>query len=305
MNSCPSQFLRLFIRPIALTFLLILTLCCSTGSIAEDEFSFVFFTDVHLQKEKNAVQGFTQAIEKINQLNPDFVISGGDNITDALGQNFERADMLFELYRKTIGYFRMPIYHVLGNHDVFGVYPSSGVENTHPEFGKKMFRNRLGKRYYSFDHKGWHFIVLDSVSITEDGKYLGGIDGEQIEWLKDHLSTVDRETPIVISVHVPFYSIIPLIDKRFKTDVFTIDSPARILDMFKDFNLKLVLQGHVHYHEVILAEGVHFVSGGAICSGWWDGKHRGIEEGFLSIEVKGDSVTWDYIDYGWIPENEK
>ena len=305
MNSQSRPYLRFIVSQVALTFFLIFTLCCSTDSIAEDEFSFVFFTDVHLQKEKNAIQGFAQAIEKINQLDPDFVISGGDNITDALGQNFERADMLYELYRNSIKNLKIPIYHVLGNHDVFGVYPSSGVENTHPEFGKKMFVNRLGKSYYSFDHKGWHFLVLDSVSITEEGQYLGGIDSVQIEWLKSHLSTLDREMPIVISLHVPFYSIMPLIDKRFKTEVFTVDSPARILDLFKDFNLKLVLQGHVHYHEVILAEGVHFVSGGAICSGWWDGKHRGIEEGFLSIEVKGDSFTWDYIDYGWIPENEK
>ncbi len=36
-----------------------------------------FFTDVHLQQEKNAVAAFDKAIQKINQLQPDFVISGG------------------------------------------------------------------------------------------------------------------------------------------------------------------------------------------------------------------------------------
>ena len=55
-------------------------------------FSFVFCTDIHVEPERNAVQGFTQAIDTINKLQPAFVITGGDLIMDALGQSYERAD---------------------------------------------------------------------------------------------------------------------------------------------------------------------------------------------------------------------
>jgi len=263
------------------------------------KFQFVFFTDVHLQPEKNAVTAFDQAIHKINQLQPDFVISGGDNITDALGQTFPTADGLYRLYGKAIKKLKIPIHHVLGNHDIFGIYETSGIKSTHPEFGKKMFSQRLGKPYYAFNHKGWHFIILDSVLLTEDRKYIGGINETQIQWLKQHISQLDRNIPIAIAMHVPFYSIVPQMDARFKPAVFTVRNPAGILSLFKDLNLKLVLQGHVHYFEVIKAAGVTYISGGAVCAKWWDGPHKGIEEGFLLISMEGENFTWEYIDYGW------
>lgn len=268
-----------------------------------EKFQFVFFTDVHLQQEKNAVRAFEQAVHKINQLQPDFVISGGDNITDALGQNFPTADGLYNLYGSAIKKLKMPVHHVLGNHDVFGIYEVSGIKDTHPEFGKKMFSHRLGKTYYAFDHKGWHFIILDSVLLTIDKKYVGGIDDTQLQWLKQHTSHLDRNIPIAIALHIPFYSIMPQMDARFNPEVFTLKNPARILSLFTDLNLKLVLQGHVHYFETIKASGVTFISGGAVCAKWWDGPHKGIEEGFLMISVSGEDFTWQYIDYGWDADN--
>ncbi len=275
-------------------------LVSGTSIQAEDNgFQFVFFTDVHLQQEKNAVYAFDKAIQKINQLQPDFVISGGDNITDALGQTFETADRLYNLYGRSIKKLKMPIYHVLGNHDVFGIYKESGVKSTHPEFGKKMFSHRLGKTHYAFSHKGWHFIILDSVLLTEEGKYVGGVDDTQVQWLQRHTSGLDRKTPIVIVLHIPFYSIMPQMDPRFKTEVFTINNSGTILSLFANLNLKLVLQGHVHYHEVIKAGGVTYISGGAVCANWWDGPHQGIEEGFLLVSVEENNFTWEYIDYGW------
>ena len=69
-----------------------------------------------------------------DELNPDFVITGGDLIIDALG-----------------------------NYEIFGLYRYSGVDPGHPEYGKKMYQKRIGKQYYSFDHRGWHFMILDSV----------------------------------------------------------------------------------------------------------------------------------------------
>ena len=52
----------------------------------EDAFSFAFLTDIHLQPEKHAVEGFRLAIDTINKLNPDFVLTGGDLVMDVLDQ---------------------------------------------------------------------------------------------------------------------------------------------------------------------------------------------------------------------------
>ena len=78
--------------PILIITILFFTSCSSRKN--EESFSFVFMTDVHLMPEENAPEGFRKAIEKINSLKPDFVISGGDQIDDALAQPYERADLL-------------------------------------------------------------------------------------------------------------------------------------------------------------------------------------------------------------------
>lgn len=97
----------------------------------EETFSFVFLADIHLQPQRNANVGFLQAIDTINKMAPDFVLTGGDNIYDALGQTYERSKSLYDLYIESMKNFTMPVYNTIGNHDVFGLYEKSGVEPTH------------------------------------------------------------------------------------------------------------------------------------------------------------------------------
>ena len=75
-----------------------------------------------------------------------------------------------------------------------------------------------------------------------------------------------------------------------------------VLDLFAGHNLKLVLQGHLHNYEDIYIKGIHFITGGAVSGNWWEGAHRGIEEGFLLVCVKDNEISAEYIDYGWTPE---
>ena len=78
-------------------------------------------TDIHLTQQRNAVPGFLQAINTINGLHPDFVITGGDLIMDALGQRYSAADSLYNLYTDTAGNLTMPVYNTMGNHEIYGI----------------------------------------------------------------------------------------------------------------------------------------------------------------------------------------
>ncbi|MDN3596945.1 hypothetical protein [Zunongwangia endophytica] len=40
---------------------------------SETSFEFAFLTDIHIKPEMNAPKGFQMAINKVNELNPDFV----------------------------------------------------------------------------------------------------------------------------------------------------------------------------------------------------------------------------------------
>jgi 3',5'-cyclic AMP phosphodiesterase CpdA len=258
--------------------------------------------------ERYATEGLLQAIDTINSLSPDFVLTGGDNIMDALGQTYGRSDSLYNLYAKTINNLEMPVYNTMGNHEVFGLYEKSGISPDHKEYGKKLYENRLAKRYYSFDHKDWHFVVLDGIGFTEDRHYYGHVDTEQIEWLKKDLEKVGKEKPVVVSTHIPLLSVGSQImegpnEGMGRGSVITNANEVRTI--LEQYNTKLVLQGHLHFLEDIQYNGIHYITGGAVSSGWWTGPRFGMEEGFVKIDITGDDFEWEYVDFGWEVVTEK
>jgi len=280
---------------------LITSVSCSRKDKSES-FSFAFMTDIHLTWERNAIPGFQQAIRSVNDLKPDFVIMGGDLIMDALAQRYSLADSLYNLYIENVKSLAMPVFNTIGNHEIYGIYSKSGADPLHPEYGEKMFEKRLGKSYSSFMHKGWKFMILNSVEVTGKDRYIGRIDDVQMEWIRKELTNTDPGTPIVLSTHIPFIS--ANTQKYVGTTVANDSSSVvynakEVLDLFNGHNLKMVLQGHLHSLEDIYIDGIHFVTGGAVSSGWWDGPHKGIEEGYLLLTVKDKDISWKYIDYGW------
>lgn len=296
---------KIFLFTTALFFCCFIVLPVFSQSYQEEErdsFSFVFCTDIHVQPERKAVEGFTQAIDTINILKPAFVITGGDLIMDALGQTYERADYLYNLYEEVIKKFQMPVHNTIGNHEIYGIYEKSGADPANPEYGEKMFENRLGKSYYTLEYAGWKFMILNSIEDTKQSRYIGLIDDKQIEWIKEELARTDPKTPIVISTHIPF--ITAFAQKYYGSTIandsaLVVVNSREVLDLFKGYNLKLVLQGHLHTVEDIYIDGTHFITGGAISAAWWTGPNMGFEEGFILVNVKGDDFDWKYVDYGW------
>ena len=67
----------------------------NNDGIVSQEFEFAFMTDIHIKPEMNAPEGFQMAIDKANELNPDFVLTGGDLVYDVMRGNQERGDTLF------------------------------------------------------------------------------------------------------------------------------------------------------------------------------------------------------------------
>jgi 3',5'-cyclic AMP phosphodiesterase CpdA len=290
----------------------ILTSCktsSESSSTQEEGFSFAFLTDIHVQPERQAEAGFMWAINEVNKQNPDFVITGGDLVMDVLNQSYERADSLFNIYIKLSEKFKMPVYNTVGNHEVYAWYRQEPGIEEHPEYGKLMFEKRLGDRFYSFDHKGWHFIVLDAISRSDEGGYMGKIEEEQILWLAKDLQEVDKETPIAISVHIPFITSASQLMRGSmapNTPGQVISNGQEVLALFAEHNLRLVLQGHLHFLEDIYVQNqVHFITGGAVSGKWWanDAESKP-EEGFVMVHVNGEDLDWEYVDYGWTPPAE-
>ncbi|MDF1573841.1 MAG: metallophosphoesterase [Bacteroidales bacterium] len=293
--------------------LLILTGCNSktdrTAAIGEEGFSFAFLTDIHLQPERGAETGFQWAIKEVNKRKPDFVLTGGDMVMDALNQTYTRADSLYKLYQDLSGKFDMPVYNTIGNHEVYGWQREEENLEQNPEYGKQMYEKRLGPRYYSFGHKGWHFIILDGIHQAEQGGYKGKIEEEQMLWIANELKQIDQRTPIVISVHIPFITSASQLMRgsmAANSEGLVISNSREVLNLFLEHNLKLVLQGHLHFLEDIYVQNqVHFITGGAVSGKWWNNEpETKPEEGFIMVKVLGDDLTWEYVDFGWTPPDD-
>jgi UDP-2,3-diacylglucosamine pyrophosphatase LpxH len=252
------------------------------------KFSFAFFTDIHLNKGNNGCfDALEMAISSARNNRADFILTGGDNVDiDVLGKDASTAHWLYSEYAEVIANSDINYFATVGNHDRF-----YGSQKSDPLYEKGMFEKYLNKSYYSFDHKGWHFIVLNTSNSV--------VDEEQKQWLAEDLKLTDPKTPIAISVHVPFLSVYyPTLEGRYTaTDTFR--NFKEIWDMFEGKNLKLVLQGHMHLYEEIKVKGVQFITGGAVSASWWGGPFHGTEEGYLLLHMEGEDFNWEYIDYGW------
>ena len=269
----------------------------------QEPFTFLFVTDAHLQPELNGVVGTDMAFKKARAVKADFAINGGDHVFDSLAVPKQRALTLFDLYDKTEQDLGVKVYHTIGNHDVLGIYPASGIAQDDPLYGKKLFEQRFGKLYYSFDHKGHHFIVLDSIGITQDRAYEGRIDAAQLQWLAADLAALPSGTPVIVSVHIPlvtaFGAYTPEQTVAPTHHSLSVANANQVLDLFAGHNVLGVLQGHTHINETVLWKGVPYITSGAVCGNWWHGTRLGTPEGFAVVTVANNKLTTHYEPSGF------
>lgn len=268
-----------------------------------EDFQFVFFTDTHIQPELDAAHGCTMAFKQMSREKADFAIQGGDHVFDSLGVPKSRALSLFDLYKKTEQDLGLKTYHTIGNHDCIGVYTKSGVSPEDPLFGKKYYEEHVGKTFYSFDHKGVHFVVLDSIGITPDRHYEGRVDAEQLAWLKKDLAAIDASTPLIVTSHIPLVtamdSYVPRPDQPEVRHGGSVVNSAEVLKQLRGRNLIGVLQGHTHINEVVTWQGVPYVTSGAVSGNWWHGTRLGAAEGYTVVSVRDGRMQTRYETYGF------
>jgi 3',5'-cyclic-AMP phosphodiesterase len=271
---------------------------------AAESFDFVFFTDTHIQPELDAAHGCQMAFAKIAAAKPEFAICGGDMVFDALDVPRTRADMLFDLYQRTEATIQAPLYHTIGNHDLYGILGKSGAIPTDPGYGKKMFEDRIGARtYYSFDHRGYHFIILDSIFPTPDRLWEGRIDDAQLRWLAHDLAAIPPAAPIVVVTHVPlitgYLAYGPKPDGTQRYDTVSVANSAAVIALFATHNVLAVLQGHLHINELVNYKDCQYACCGAVCGNWWHGPRLDFPEGFTIVSLREGKISWRYETYGF------
>jgi len=193
-------------------------------------FTFLQLSDSHVGFAKpanpDARATYREAVAKVIAMpvKPDFIIHTGDISQLSRDQEFDDADQII----KEAG---LPVFHVPGEHDMLD-------DENGKAYLSRYGQGSLGAGWYSFDHRGVHFVALVNVVNLKAGG-MGALGADQLEWLRKDLAGRPSSTPIVVFAHIPLWTVYA--DWGWGTD-----DAAQALTYLKPFGSVTVLNGHIH-----------------------------------------------------------
>jgi 3',5'-cyclic AMP phosphodiesterase CpdA len=197
---------------------------------ATDEVSFVQISDSHIgfskEPNKDVAATLKLAVDRINAMReaPAFVLHTGDLTHLAKPEEFDACAEILKRIKSA------KVLFVPGEHDVFTDDGKRYLER----YGK----GTRGSGWYSFDHKGAHFVGLVNVMNLKAGG-LGVLGKDQLDWLKKDLDGLADSMPIVIFAHVPLWTV-------YEKWGWGTEDSATALGLLKRFGSVTVLNGHIH-----------------------------------------------------------
>jgi 3',5'-cyclic AMP phosphodiesterase CpdA len=248
---------------------------------AKPKFTFAYISDSHLYEKtlnERFVRHLQRAIDDVNALDPqpDFILYGGD-----LAQLAKPGEL--KLGQELLKQLKAPVKMMVGEHDWF------------LDMGD-LWKELFGPEYYSFDHKGTHFITLMSVNEKDFWTKMGltpeqrmaivsGLDdGRQSkfevgeagrEWLKKDLAKVPKTTPIVVFSHSPLY-------KLYANWNFWTDDAEEVQALLRPFQSVTVIHGHTHQVLTNRIGNIHFH--GMLSTAWpWPYAPQGLPK--LTVQM--------------------
>ena len=214
------------------------------GKTKIEPFRFAMISDSHLYSmdDHKFDAQLMDAVAQVNAMDPlpDFVLYGGD-----VAQNGTEDQLVKG--KKILSALKMPMKVIPGEHDW---YLDMG----------KAWRGLFGDETWSFNHKGVHFIGLNSILVKDFWTPAGlspkermtvmemlespipgpwGVHEKQLEWLKKDVKDLSPDTPIVVFTHSPLWDYYP------RWNFQTSDAPE-IRDILSKFAHVMSFHGHVH-----------------------------------------------------------
>ena len=253
-----------------------------------------FFSDVHAREGAYTVEQLSRAAEQINSMQADVLIGGGDYLHGGFGADEAAAKPRWEVARGFLESLQGRRELVAGNHDLVG----AGLGSEDPyRVAREELGIPIGARRFTVGD--FTFLCLDSVLI-EGTSYRGAISQAQLDWMDGQLSQIGPEDPILIVTHLPFRTLFhqagpdPLKAPNPKELVANANA---VLERFRNHNLLAVLQGHLHLDEHLILNNCSFITGGAVCGGWWNGPNRGTYRGSGLLYLGESKPGWSYSTY--------
>jgi predicted phosphodiesterase len=151
-----------------------------------DDFQFVVISD---RTGGHREKVFSKAIEQINLLQPEFVLSVGDLI-EGYTEDSDRVANEWREFQGFVSKLHMPFFYVPGNHDVTNPYM------------EKVWQEKFGRRYYHFVYREVLFLVLNSDDPPKSSK----LSAAQVAYVKQALADNAKVRWTIVALHKPIWS---------------------------------------------------------------------------------------------------
>jgi predicted phosphodiesterase len=243
-------------------------------------FTFVQLCDPQLGMGgyEHDVQSFRRAVERINQLKPDFVLICGDLVHD-------RTEQAFADFTEIRSALAVPSSCVPGNHDVGGEPTPETLQH---------YRKVIGDDYYSFEHKGLTFVFVNTQLWKSP---VEGETGRQDTWLEKILGGASRkESPVVVVGHYPLF--IEEMDEPEEYMNLPVPKRRELLQLYEQHGVAAVLGGHLHRLVLHDYNGIQLVNAETTSKNfdgspmgfrlWQVDEHGLLSHEFVSLEQAGE-----------------
>lgn len=266
-----------------------------------------FLTDTHQPAGNTEVMNRVgKLIDQIQSREeaPQLFVFGGDNVMAVDGsQSDEQTEIQFRQWKENVvDRLKVPSVSCIGNHDIRWKDRNADKPDVYQEKARAIETYQMPSRYYSVDHGGWTFFLLDTYQY--DGCE---IDEAQFTWLEEELKKSDK--PALVVTHAPLMSVThfyePSTDKGLGKGYYVPGgwSPQRltqIRDLFRRYpRVKLCLSGHMHTVDRCDVDTTTYICGGAVSGNWWgSGDYLGFAPTWIEVKLYPDG-QWSHQQHAW------
>lgn len=258
--------------------------------MAQDGFFFIHAADPQLFW--GSVENWERTVAETNRLGPAFLVVAGDMVNRAQERellDLEEGEEMARVYFEALGELdgEIPVRHMAGNHDI--------CDQPSPDT-LAWYEERFGKLWYSFDHDGCFFVVLESNVLKDPGGAPEAAE-RQMAWLDETLREADRKdyAQKIVFLHHPLCLERP--DEG--EDYFTLDPPRRgeLLGLFHRRGVRAVFSGHYHRNVHVRDGDLELVTTSSCGAPLGDNP-----VGFRIVKVFPDRVEHAYYGFDELPE---